>query len=147
MSSLDLWKRSMNPWLDMDGLFDSLLKSESPATWSGNAKRALSARVEISETPEAYLLKFDVPGLKKEDIKIDLHENRLTVSGERREEKREERDHQVFYSELSYGSFTRSYTFPTSVDAEKVDATYDGGVLRLKVSKRGASSARQITVK
>lgn len=147
MSNLELWKRSLNPWLDMDGVFDNFFKSDLPASWSGNVKRALAAKVEISETPEAYLLKFDIPGLKKEDIKIDLHENRLTVSGERKEEKREERDHQVFYSELNYGSFARSYAFPTTVDSEKVEATYDGGVLNLKVAKRGTSGARQITIK
>ncbi|MBK9324334.1 MAG: Hsp20/alpha crystallin family protein [Bdellovibrionaceae bacterium] len=147
MSNLELWKRSMSPWAELDGLFDNFLKQEAPTTWSGNMKRAMAARVEVSETPQAFLVKFDIPGLKKEDIKIDLHDNRLTVSGERREEKREERDHKVHYSELSYGSFARAYTFPTAVDAEKVEAAYDGGVLSLHIPKLGNAKARQITIK
>lgn len=147
MSNLDLWRRSISPWSDFEGLFDQFLKPELPASWSGNMRKAMAAKVEISETPQAFLLKFDIPGLKKEDIKIDLHDNRLTVTGERKEEKREERDHKVHYSELNYGSFSRTYTFPTAVDAERVDAVYDGGVLKLQVPKLGGAKARQISVK
>jgi HSP20 family protein len=104
MSNLDLWKRSVSPWSDLDGLFESFLKTNLLPAWNGNMRRAMAAKVEVSETPQAYLLKFDIPGLKKEEIKIDLHDNRLTVSGERREEKREEREHKVL--KLSKTSWT-----------------------------------------
>lgn len=147
MSNLDLWKRSVSPWAELDGLFDGFFNTSAPTAWSGNMKRAMNAKVEISETPEAFLLKFDVPGLKKEDIKIDLNNNRLTVSGERKEERRDEGNHKVHYSELSYGSFTRSYTFPTVVDAEKVEAAYDGGMLKITVAKAGTAKAKQISIK
>ncbi len=144
MSNLDLWRKSFG---DIDSLFDAFLKNEVASPWAGTMKKAMAAKCEISENAEAYTLKFEVPGLKKEDIKVDLHDNRLTVSGERKEERKEEKDHKVHYSEMSYGSFMRSYTFPLPVDSEKVEASYDGGILKVQVLKTGAPKARQITIK
>lgn len=148
MSNLELWRRSLTPWTDLDSVFDNFFKSEVPDTWSRGMKKAMAAKAELSETPSAFVMKFEIPGLKREDIKVDLNDNRLTVSGERREEKKEEKDHKVHYSELSYGSFMRSYTFPVAVDPERVEASYDGGILTVQVAKAPASkSARQISVK
>ncbi len=147
MTNLDLWRRSGSPLRDIDSLFDNFFKSDTPSLFSQNAQRALTARAEIRETPNAYILKFDIPGMKKEDIKIDLHENSLSVSGERKEEHHNKDDEKLNYTEVSYGSFMRTYNFPHPVDAEKVEATYEGGVLKLEVEKRSSSKARQILIK
>ena len=103
-------------------------------------------KVEFSEDKTNYIAKFDLPGLAKDQIKVDLHENTLTVSGERREEKKEITDKKS-YSEVSYGSFTRTITLPAPVNAEKVAATFENGVLSVSMEKKTASNSRQITVK
>jgi len=101
---------------------------------------------EVSESKEGYHMKFDLPGISKDQIKIELHENQLTVSGERKEERNVE-DKKTHFSEVYYGSFTRSFTFPTQVDAEKVLAEYDNGVLNINIPKSEQSRSRQITIK
>ena len=150
MNNLDLWKRSPNPFSDignidrmMNGFFTNDYLSDIPA----EMRKGISARCEVSETPQTYNLKFEAPGLKKEDIKVDLHDNRLTVSGERREEKHEERDRKVHYSEMKYGSFMRSFTFPNPVDAERVEAKFENGVLSISVTKSSNNRSRQITIR
>jgi HSP20 family protein len=144
MSNLDFWRKNS---MDLNQVFENFLKSDSLSSWTPQVEKVLAAKCEISEGPQTYTLKFEIPGLKKEDIKIDLHDNRLTVSGEKREEKREEKDKKLHYSEVSYGSFMRSYTFPNKVDAEKVEASYDSGVLKVEVAKAASSAARQISIK
>lgn len=144
MSNLDLWKKSLSPFSDFENLANSFFRNDMPILRSD--LKTIAPKCELSETPQKYTLKFEIPGMKKEDIKIDLHDNRLTVSGERKTEK-EEKDKNTFYSEMSYGSFMRTYNFPTAVDAEKVDARYENGILELHLLKTGGSKARQISVK
>ena len=146
MNNLDFWRKPGFDSFDRS-LFDDFFRGERmPSLGSGKAMN-LSAACEISETGDGYLMKFDLPGLKKEDIKIDLRDNRLTVSGERREEHKEkDKKHRTQYSEISYGSFSRSYTFPNNVDSSKVDARYSDGVLSITVPKSADSQTRQIAI-
>jgi HSP20 family protein len=100
---------------------------------------------EVTESKDNYTVKVDLPGIPKDKIKIDLHEGQLTISGERREEKTGEGDSRHF-SEVTYGSFMRTLTFPTAVESDKVNAKYQDGVLTITVPKSEKSRARQITV-
>ena len=86
-----------------------------------------------------------MPGLKKEDIKITVENNRLKISGERKEvlEKTEQQSH---YSEIVYGSFFREYDLPNMVDSNGVKANYEGGVLNLTIPKSKESKAKEIRV-
>lgn len=118
-----------------------------------NARRPLTSGTdgfaplcEIKEDKTAFYFKFEMPGIPKDQIKINLEENLLTVSGERKEEKKEE-DKYHRTSEFSYGSYTRSFAFPSPVDAEKSMATYDHGILSLTVPKATSTRSRQITIK
>lgn len=144
MSNLDFWRKNS---VDLNQVFENFLRNDFSPSWSPQLEKAFAAKCEISEGPQTYTLKFEIPGIKKEDIKIDLHDNRLTVSGEKRQEKHEGKDKKLHYSEMSYGSFMRSYTFPNKVDAEKVEASYEGGVLKIEVAKAASSAARQISIK
>ncbi len=114
-------------------------------------KESFVPQCQVHETKTAYELKFDLPGIAKENVKIDLHDNRLTVSGERRDEKRSEDksdgDRRTHLSEVYYGNFMRSFTFPTQVDAEKSEAKFENGVLMVIVNKKDVPQARQITIK
>lgn len=145
MNSLDFWRK---PGFDnFDRMMDNFFRGDlMPSSFSAPPK-VLGAACELSETADSFSLKFDLPGLSKEDIKIDLSDNRITVSGERKEERSEkDKKHRTQYSEVSYGSFSRSYSFPTPVDANKVDAKYADGVLSITVGKSADNQTRQIAV-
>lgn len=101
--------------------------------------------VDVRETPDAYVFKADLPGVKEEDLDISLTGNRLTISGHRQDEKREEQDRYHCY-ECSYGSFSRSFGLPDGTDADNVKADMTGGVLTVTVPKRPEVQPRKINV-
>lgn len=96
--------------------------------------KSFTPQVDISETDKAFELSFAVPGIKKNEINIDLNEGQLIVSGERKfEEKKEEKN---FHSvETRYGSFSRSFHLPDNIDANKVEAKYEDGLLNITIPK------------
>jgi len=90
--------------------------------------------VNTREADDAYYIEVDLPGVKKEDISIDVKDNVLTISGERKVE--EERKEDEFYRvESFYGKFERSFTLPEDVDADKIEAEAKDGVLTVKIPK------------
>ncbi|MEO9803456.1 MAG: Hsp20/alpha crystallin family protein [Reichenbachiella sp.] len=96
--------------------------------------KSFTPQVDISETEKAFELSFAIPGIKKEEIKIDLNEGHLAVSGERKfEEKKEEKN---FHSvETRYGSFSRSFQLPDNINTDKVEAKYEDGLLNIVIPK------------
>jgi HSP20 family protein len=101
--------------------------------------------VDIYEDDQKLGLKLEVPGVKQEDIDIQVEGRTLTVRGERKFDKEEKKEnfHRV---EHRYGTFARSFTLPNSVDAENVKATYDAGVLQLEFPKKAEAKPRQIKI-
>jgi len=143
--NLDFWRTGASRPLDRffeEFMYPAFKRSDDQDTSHG----AFHPRCVVSEVKEGYQMKFDLPGISKDQIKIELHENQLTVSGERKEQKSIE-DQKTHFSEVYYGSFTRSFTFPTQVDAEKVNAEYENGVLSINIPKSELSRSRQITIK
>ena len=137
----DLWRRGLADPFEDWSLPSLLRRNESSA-------QGFNPTCEVSEDKAHYTFKFDLPGIPKDQIRIELDDNRLTVSGERREFKEEgSKDSRRHFSEMQYGSFVRSFTLPTPVNAEKVNAMYDHGVLTVNLGKRDATASRQITVK
>lgn len=106
---------------------------------------AWAPAVDTLETDDALLLRADVPGLDAKDVDIEVHDNVLTLRGERKAENgvKEENFHRA---ERSFGSFRRRFTLPRSVDAEKIEASYHAGVLEIKLPKRPEAKPRQIKV-
>lgn len=90
--------------------------------------------INVSETPEAYVVKAEVPGVKKEDLKVELDGGVLTITGERKHEQqhKDEKFHRV---ETSYGSFMRSFSVPENARPEGIEATYKDGMLSVKIAK------------
>jgi HSP20 family protein len=131
---------------DMQRNLNSLF--ESNFSKSGNEETALNTwtpAVDIYEDQEAFLLKLELPEMNKEDIKVNLNENVLSISGERRFENEDKRDgyHRV---ERSYGQFYRSFTLPPNVNAEAIHAEYKDGVLRLSLPKKEEARPKEISV-
>ena len=101
---------------------------------------------EVKETPDAYVFKADLPGIKDDDLDISVTGNRLTVSGRREAEERQENETYYAYERL-YGAFTRSFTLPEGVDADHVNADLRDGVLSLRVPKLPEAQPKKINVK
>ena len=101
---------------------------------SGGSAYSFVPKVDIVETEKAYEIHLAVPRVNKDDFKIDLNENRLTVSGERKftKEKKENNFHVV---ENQYGNFSRAFTLPENVDAGKITAAYNNGILEITIPK------------
>ena len=105
-------------------------------------------QADAAATGETYEVNVELPGVSLEDITIDVHENNLTVHGEKKTE-REEKGKTYFFSERTYGSFQRSFRLPANVDADKVSATFKDGVLSVSIPKSGPppEKARRIEIK
>lgn len=118
---------------------------QDPETWSDEVS-AFAPRTNVAETPTAYEISLDLPGMKAEDFSIELHEGRLTISGERlKEEKVEDKTfHRV---ERHYGKFRRSFTLGPDVDVEAVTADYADGVLLVTIPKTQKAQPKRIQVK
>jgi len=101
--------------------------------------------VDLREEEKQYVIEADLPGVKKDDIEINIENNVLSLSGERRFENEEKKDayHRI---ERTYGKFMRSFTLPVRVDTEKVSATYKDGILEVKVPKTEESLPKKIKV-
>ena len=101
--------------------------------------------VDVYEDEHNIILKIEVPGIEEKDINVRIENNTLTVHGERKFEK-EEKEENFRRVERQYGSFTRSFTLPTSVDPDQVSAHYDKGVLNINLAKRAETKPKQIKV-
>jgi HSP20 family protein len=102
--------------------------------------------VDVYETADSIVMKADLPDVPKDDVDISVHGNVLTIRGERKREQ-EVKEKDFYRMERSYGSFTRSFTLPGTVDPEKIEAGFTGGVLTVSLPKREESKPKQIKVK
>ena len=119
------------------------LFEESPAE-----RRAFrwSPASEVAENDNAYVVTVELPGTKREDVQLEIHENVLTIHGEKKSE-REEKNEKRHYVERSYGSFTRSFSLPPNTEAERIKASFKDGVLTVKVPKTEVAKPRVIDIK
>ncbi len=101
--------------------------------------------VDISETDTQFELSVELPGMKKEDIKVDLERGRLTISGERKFEK-EESGKNYHRVETQYGAFNRTFHLPDTIDEDSVTAKYEDGILNITVNKSDDKVKKQIEI-
>ena len=120
------------PWTD---LFDN-------GGW--NIRPMNVPAVNITEQPNEYLLSLAAPGMKKEDFKIDVDGNMLTISSEK-EEKKEDKDKKFTRKEYSYSSFSRCFSLPEEIKQENIVAKYEDGVLKISLPRK--EEAKKLTVK
>ncbi len=109
----------------------------SMADWTPSA--------DISETDTEYLIKAEIPGVKKEDVKVTIQDGILTIQGERKMEK-EEKDKKYHRIERSYGSFTRSFRLPDDADESAVKAEFKDGLLNVTLTKSAKAKPKSINV-
>jgi HSP20 family protein len=126
---------------EMNRLFNAAF--DAPAG-NGGARRWTPA-MDLVETDEHFVLRADLPGLTESDVNIELEDNVLTISGERKAE-HETKNEGYYRVERAFGSFSRSLTLPKGVDPEAVNASFDRGVLEVRVPKPEERKPRRIEI-
>ena len=149
MSELTRW----SPWRELEDMEKRLstIFGRAPMAREGEKKEAISVAewsplVDITEDDKEYIIKAEVPEMKKEDIKINVYDDVLSISGERKYEK-EEKGKKYHRVERAYGSFMRSFTLPGDADGSKVNAEYKDGVLKVHLPKSEKAKPKTIEVK
>ncbi|HPD31373.1 MAG TPA: Hsp20/alpha crystallin family protein [Phycisphaerae bacterium] len=133
---------------EMDQLFERFWRDP----WSTSLADLMPAgvgvglRLNLAESENDVTLTAELPGVDPKDVEISVSDNMLTISGEKKQEK-EEKKRNYHYVERSFGSFRRSIQLPSSVDPNKVDATYRNGVLTVTLQKRPDAKPKRIAVK
>ena len=134
---------------DMSGRLNRLFGRSELARLPSNellSNAEFNPAVDIAETAEEFLVKAELPEVKKEDIKVSMEDGILRISGERKHEK-EEKNKKYHRVERSYGSFMRAFQLPTGVDESKVLAEFKDGVLNVRLPKTQKTTPKAIDVK
>jgi HSP20 family protein len=149
MRTLTKWE----PKREIERLWDrfSTLFGETPLGWAEEPTETLVMpewvpTVDISETETEYLVKADLPGVTKEEVKVTVENGLLSLSGERKSEK-EEKGKKVHRIERTYGSFLRTFTLPEGTDAAKIAAEFKEGVLTVRLPKTETAKPKTVEVK
>lgn len=119
----------------MDDFFNDSVFRNYPREFE-SLKKNFMPTVEVKETKNAYLVDVEIPGMKKEEIELNFENNTLYLRGEKKEETEKKEGERVYYSEKYYGSFSRQIPFTEEVDAQKIDAKYENGVLKINLEKK-----------
>ena len=148
MSALIRWEPTRE-LSTLRGRMDRLFNEAFGRDWGGEEGLKTGVwipPVDVYETKESIVLKTDLPDVNKDEVDISVENNTLTLKGERKMEK-ETNEKNFYRMERSYGSFTRSFTLPPTIEAEKIEASFANGVLTLTLPKREESKPKQIRVK
>lgn len=141
-----------NPFKEMEQIQNRLatLWERDPFRFTGSedslAITAWTPRVDIAEDDKEYVVKAELPEMRKEDVKVSVEKNVLTISGERKQEK-EEKNKKYHRVECEYGSFVRSFSLPESAVDDKVSAEYKDGILKIHVPKDGKVAGKAVEIK
>ncbi|PZP29906.1 MAG: heat-shock protein Hsp20 [Roseateles depolymerans] len=128
--------RSLDRFFD-DGLFGE--QRDAGATLRSPA-------LDVSETENAYTVKLDMPGVTKEAVKVNIDGRRVSIDAEQRKEDEKKDGERIIYRERSVSRFSRTFTLPQEISQTDSSASLEHGVLTLKLAKRGATTASQLTV-
>ena len=140
-------KPTFATWPDLD-LFSNRLSRVFGNTWdTPEATGTWMPAVNVEEAAEELLLTAELPGMREKDINVDIENNILTIHGEKREEREEGGEgHKYHVWERRYGSFHRAFTLPRSVQAEAIQADFDGGILTVRLPKAPEAKGRTIEI-
>jgi HSP20 family protein len=130
---------------EMNRLFNTFFDTPTPGNGGANALRRWIPAMDLVETDEHFVLKADLPGLTEADVNLEVEDNVLTVSGERKAEHEDKREGYMRV-ERSFGSFRRSLTLPEGIDPEAVQASFDNGVLEVRIPKPEERKPRKVAI-
>lgn len=150
MSNLERWFQVNNfsrshDFSQLEDSLDRLINEMIAAKKGRMSSFNFEPSCEVLDEGKNYLLKFDLPGVTKDQVKVQVDKDQLTVFAERKEEQKHETKRK-FLSEVHYGSYSRSFTLPGPVDEKKVDAKFENGVLTITIPKTETLQSKQIPV-
>jgi HSP20 family protein len=129
-----------------DETFDRFFGTPSTAGAPRGELAARTPALDVAESDRSYSVKLEMPGVKKEDVKVTIDGRRVTVQAETKSENERKDGDRIVYRERSVSSYARSFTLPVEVEQAGASAKLEHGVLTLELPKRGASAAAQLTV-
>ncbi|MHB1215366.1 MAG: Hsp20/alpha crystallin family protein [Thiobacillus sp.] len=132
-----------DPFSNIDDLFKGFFVS--PALVEGQSQMRI--KIDLKEDDKAYTVHADIPGMKKEDIQVNIDGNQVSISAESKMEKEEKEGEKVLRSERYYGKVARSFTLAHDVDEAKAQAKYSDGVLELTLPKKQVTPTRKLEIK
>ncbi len=124
--------------------FRSPLLGRLPAAWGDSSSRAWAPAVDVAESPDGYVVTVELAGANKDDVTVECHDNVLTITGEKKDE-REEKDEHRHFVERSYGSFTRSFRMPPDA-SDDIKAAFRDGVLTVEVQKHEEKKPKIVSI-
>jgi HSP20 family protein len=130
---------------EMNRLFNTFFDTPTAGGNGTGAVRRWVPSMDLVETEDSFVLRADLPGLTEGDVSIELEDNVLTVAGERKAE-HEDKKEGFYRMERSFGQFRRSLTLPEGVDADKIAATFDKGVLEVRIPKPEERKPRRVAI-
>ena len=134
-----------NPRFTSD-LFDVIDRNLADLVPSQATPQVVSPKVDVRETPDAYILDMDLPGLTEKDVEINLKDRVLSISSKMEEKKEEKKDGEWLIKERRSSCFSRRFTLPQDIDAEKVTAEFKHGVLSVNSPRKPEPQAKQIAI-
>lgn len=132
-----------DPFYNVDDWF----KGFGMQPFSMDSDTAPTIKIDLKENDTAYTVRADIPGVKKEDVKVQVEGNRVSISCETKQEKEEKEGERVICRECHQGSSYRSFTLGSDVDEAKAEAKYENGTLELTLPKKEGKTAKRIEVK
>lgn len=139
---------TLSPWRELEEVSNRLARMfDDSSVSTGSNGGTWVPRVNVEETKDELLLSAELPGMTHDDISIELENNVLTVSGEKSEERTEGQEERRYHLwERRYGAFQRSFTLPRSVSADDVQASFDNGILTIRMPKVAEAKTRKIAI-
>jgi len=130
----------------LDRMFDEFMQSATLPAWKEADGKFLVPAIDLKETDNALVLETEIPGLEAKDVNIRIENDLLSIHGERKEEK-EEKTKAVYRKECSFGEFDRQVRLPMEVDADKAEAEYKNGILKLTMPKKAGQKSKAVSIK
>lgn len=137
---------NLTRYTPFEDLFNELSRGFFVKPVSTPAETELRMKVDVKEDEKAYTVQAEVPGVKKEDIQVDIDGSQVSLRAEVKKEKEEKKGEKTVYSERSYGMVSRSFSLPVEVDEKGAKAEYKDGVLSLVLPKKSNGAAKRIPV-
>ena len=138
-----------DPWREIDDMFG---RYTTAVGWPRSGSQEVittgdwAPRVDITETDKEFVIKAEIPDVKKDDVKVTIDKGVLTIQGEKKMEK-EEKGKKFHRVERQYGSFTRSFTLPGNINESKIKASFQDGTLNIQIQKTEGEKPKAIEVK
>ena len=141
--------RSLSPWRELEVMSDRLTRMFDQSSWPTTQQNGGTwfPPVNVEETADELVLTAELPGMTRDDIDLELENNILTISGQKKEEREENEERRFHLWERTYGSFQRSFTLPRTVEADKIEARFKDGILHIHMPKQEEAKGRKISIR